>query len=104
RGLLAAARQRLTAFAVRRRQVEVERPQQAAADVPDLVAVAPLDDHQAAPLQAVVLAVYQRIGGPGKHEQPLVGPTMAIGRIAFGVAWRDHHLSRLRAAISERDA
>src|SRR5688572_4283149 len=63
-----------------------------------------LDEQQRTRTEPVAPAVDDRRAGAAYYIQPLIGATVAVARIAFGVARREHHLCALRAPVTERHA
>src|SRR3569832_1933886 len=84
--------------------VVVERAQQFAARVFDLVPVAVLNEQQTAGSEGIAFAIHAGRAAACHHEQPLVGATVPVVRVALGIAGRDHHFRRLRPRIAEGDA
>src|SRR5439155_26309809 len=98
------ARQLVATARVGGRHVDVERAQQSAPRVLDLVAIAVLDEQQRARPQRHAPALHQRGAGARHDVEPLVGAAVTVGRPALGLARRQHHLGYLGAAIAQRDA
>src|SRR5256885_15612325 len=78
----------VTVAAIRGRHVEVERLQQAAAGVADLMLVAVLDEKERAGFELVAAAVHSRLAAAGLHAEPLIGSAVAIVRVALGIPGR----------------
>src|ERR1041385_8875276 len=76
--LFAAARQGLAVPAIGRRHVEIQRAQQPAAGVADLVPLAALDEEQPAGREAPAAAADLRQPASLEHEEPLVGAAVAV--------------------------
>src|SRR5204862_2127215 len=82
----------------------VDRPEERAPGVLDLVALAPRDEEQAARGELVAPLLDERAAASVDDEEPLVGAPVPVARIAFRVAGRDHHLRALRARVAGVDA
>src|SRR4029453_9636171 len=65
--------------------------------------VAPFDQQENSRRHAVAAPVNQCATASANNEEPLVSPGMAIARIAFRLSGLQHHLGRLRSAITQND-
>src|SRR5919197_603453 len=101
--LLPPRRQFVPVGRVRRRDVDVERPQRAPARVANLVRVAALVEKERPLAEEDLRAVHDRFAGPAHDIEPLVGPAMAVVRPALGLAGAERHLGRLRVLVPEHD-
>jgi len=83
--------------------VEVERHQVLVAVVTNFVTVPVLDEKQRSRGETIAAPVDDSDSRTSNHQEPLIGAAMAVLAAAFRFSRRQHHLGRLRSAISQND-